>query len=347
MNTAAARTSYPRTQIPTSERPVSFNEKLNTGDRYWKFKSALQTILIITGFIGVGCIGWSMSTTSLMSDSLDWPSTLAMWPELLTFCISIVWCAVCILVFVLRKKPVHPGTRVALELLLWLGFVATALFVLLLWRSATEWHSRSDITYAPYDRGNYELANNGTWVWEPYHSRSSDDSDVSSVRGCDNNNTYSRNIFTNCAEQDAYMNKLWREKPHRANVLLTAVVCQFFGLVLHFALFVWACVDTNHYNRNKVSKDAEKLAAGIVQTMIDRGAILPPPGQAYTQPAGGQGMYYQLPPQQAYPLATMYPQRIPGQHEQMAPGQYRAASPAAPGPAVGPSNEKGQGPLYA
>lgn len=343
-STATAGTHNHTTE---EEEPLSFNDKLNAGDRYWKFKIALKTILIITGLIGIGCIGWTISHGTGLGYEFGF-DFWSLWPTLITFSVSILWCLVCILVFILRKRPVHPGVRVSIDLLLWLGFIVTALFATAALTELLSWGDNGDLGYGYSSRGEYELADNGTWVWEQ------DNSYVSSPRSCNGSSSSSYYYeygyqFSNCSEQDAFINKLWQEKPQRANIELTAVVCQFIGLLLHFALFVWACVDTHHYNRSKVSSDAEKLAANIVQTMINNGTVVPPPGQAYMRPAMGQGAYYQLPPQQqqqqAYPLATMYPQqRMPGQNGQMAQGQYRAAD--APGTA-GPSNEKSQGPRYA
>jgi hypothetical protein len=350
----ATTAAAPQTSTATEER-ISFNEKLNAGDRYWKFKFGLMAVLIITGLIGIGCFAWIITTIPTGGDSYyGYDSYWSLWPSFITFSVSVVWCVICILVFLARKRSVHPGVRVSLDLLLWLAFIVTALFSLVALRDLMDFGEYGGIGgygyYGSSNAGDYVLEANNTWVWEQ------DSSYITYPRDCSSSsNGYSSTGFKDCAEQDAYINKLWHEKPHRTNVELTGVVCQFFGLVLHFALFVWACVDTNRYNRCKVSKDAEKLAAGIVQTMITNGAVVPPPGQAYMKPAMGQGMYYQLPPQQqGYPMQPMYmPQGQAHQQmyqQQMAPGQYPMAQQGMAGPAVstaGPSNEKGQGPRYA
>ncbi|KAH7402938.1 hypothetical protein BKA66DRAFT_404389 [Pyrenochaeta sp. MPI-SDFR-AT-0127] len=344
-------TTQTNTQTAPVEESLSFNGKLNASDRYWKFKVALQSILIVAGYIGIGCTAWLIATAPVASNfgyGYDFYSPV--WPSLLTFVLSVIWCAICLLAYVLRKKPVHPGTRVAVDLILWLGFIVTTLFAMAALSELTIWGNYGDLSgYGHYSsRGDYELASNGTWVWEQ------DESYISSPRSCNGstNNSYNYRYsdyyyFKDCAEQDAYVNKLWQEKPHRVSIHLVGAICQFIGLTLHLALFIWACVDTHHHNRSKVSKDAEKIAAGIVQTMINNGAVVPPPGQAYMRPAVGQGMYYQLPPQQAYPMATMYPQQMPAQTQRAASGQHRAGASPTPGPVAGPSDEKSQGPRYA
>jgi hypothetical protein len=338
----------------TGEEPQTLNAKLNHADRYWKFKGALQAMAIVTGLIGVGTIGWCVSTTP-MNDSIayGYDEYWTLWPSLITFAVSIIWCAACILGLIVRKRPVHPGLRVAIDLLLWLAFLVTALFAMISLMELLQWGEYGSLDGNGYgyssSYGDYKLKNNGTWVWESSRDSDSDStSSTSYTRSCDRS-SYSSYGFSNCAEQDAYVNKLWQDKPHRAGVETTGIVCQFFGLVLHFALFVWACVDCHRYNRSKVTKDAEKIAASIVQTMISNGAVIPPPGQAHMRPAAPWGQqpmgYYQLPQQQgqAYPMTSMYPQHMPmGQ-----PGQQQYPAPQGMMGSAGPSNEKSEGPRYA
>ncbi|KAF1918569.1 hypothetical protein BDU57DRAFT_515428 [Ampelomyces quisqualis] len=338
----------------TTDEPRNLNSKLNTADRYWKFKGALQTVAILTGLIGLGTIGWCVSTTP-MNDELTYGYNeyWTLWPSLITFSVSILWCAACILGLVVRTRPLHPGLRVATDLLLWLSFLVTALFAMVSLVEIRQWGQGGTLQsygFASSSYGDYELAANGTWVWEQRRDSSSSTS-TSYTRSCDAPASSLYDGFASCAEQDAHVNKLWQEKPRRQSVELTGVVCQFFGLVLHFALFAWACVDCHRYNRSKVSKDAEKIAATIVQTMITNGAIIPPPGQAQTGPVapwGHQMGYYQLPQTgQAYPMLAMYPQGM--QHAPPMPQQFHAprgmAGPAAPG-ALGSSNNQGESPRY-
>ena len=360
--TTAPTLTTPAPQATTTEERFSYNDQLNAADRYWKFKFGLQAILVITGLIGIGCFTWIITTRPLAGSYSSYDSYWSVWPSLLTWTVSIIWVFTCILVFLLRKRPVHPGLRVSIDLILWLSFIVTAMFALLALRSTLDWGEYGGPDEWTYDYssssnggGDYVLAPNNTWVWEQ------DNSYVSSPRDCNSTySLYSERHFTNCAEQDAYINKLWAEKPHRVNVELTAVVCQFFGLVLHFALFVWACVDTHHHRRGKVGKDAEKLAAGIVQKMIANGAIVPPPGQTFGHaqnlPFPGQVMYAQqgmgMQPPQQQQFGAMQRQMGYQQQQQQQQGQYPMAMrhPGMTGSGVGaagPSNEKGAGPRYA
>ena len=348
----AAPTTAPALQASTTEERLSYNDKLNASDRYWKFKFGLQTILVITGLVGIGCFAWILTSRPLDGSYYSYDSYWSIWPSLITWTVSIIWVLICILVFLLRKRPVHPGLRVSIDLILWLSFIITAMFALFALRSTLDWGEYGgpdgwmyDYSYSSNGGGDYVLASNNTWVWEQ------DDSYISSPRDCTSTHSlYSERNFATCEEQDAYINKIWAEKPHRANVELTAVVCQFFGLVLHFTLFVWACVDTHRHRRGKVGKDAEKLAAGIVQKMIENGAIVPPPGQAQS---------FLFPAQAVYAQQGMGMQHFGGQQQQqqqigMVPGQYQMPMtmrhPGISGSGVGAagsSTEKGAGPRYA
>jgi hypothetical protein len=359
----------------TTEEHTSLNSRLNAADRYWKFKGGLQAVAVITGLIGIGTLGWCVSTWPKSDYAYGYDGLLTVWPCLITFAVSIVWCLASVLALVARKKPVHPGLRVTVELFMWLGFLVTALFAIAALLDLLSWGSGGDLGYYYSRYGNYELAANGTWVWDDSSSSSTTTSYTRDCNGTSRYDSYSAPVFKSCAEQDAYINNLWQEKPHRTSVELTGVVCQFFGLVIHFALFVWACVDCHRYRRSRVGKDAEKMAAEIVQTMITNGAVMPPPGQAHVRPGpqwGTQGMgYYQLPPQghPAYPMANVYPQgyQVPQQHQQQygAPQQQQQQQYGAPqqqqqqytapqgmmtggnGPVAGPSTEKSAGPRYA
>lgn len=187
-----------------------------------------------------------------------------------------------------------------MDLLLWLGFLVTALFTMVALLDLLQWGEYGTLGYdSGWDSryGSYVLQPNNTWTWE---QDSSSSSTVTYPRTCNSTTSstssytsyYTSNPFTSCAEMDAYVNALWRAKPARARIELTGVVCQFLGLVLHFALFVWACVDCHKHRRAKVSKDAEKIAAGIVEKMVRSGAVV---GNSGPQQGAWHAPYYQLP----------------------------------------------------
>ena len=187
--------------------------------------------------------------------------------------ISVVWCTICILMLLLRRPnaPVHPGVAVGLDLIIWLAYIVTGMIGL----AAVYNISRMLDVGLMMDRsgGGYREGRNGTLVWDPdpydvHHGRERDCTYGNRYNG------YGVKDFASCAEQDAFVNALWKQRQHRLNVVVTGSVCQFICLVLHFALFVWACVDTHRRNRRRVSKDAQKLANDIVLNMVKSGAVV-------------------------------------------------------------------------
>jgi hypothetical protein len=257
--------------------PQSLTRRLDAGEEFWVWKMGLRAFLIVAAIIGIGCMGWALSTAPVGPYSYG-PSSTFIYP-LITYGVSAVWCAVCILVLLLRRpnRPVHPGVAVALDLILWLAFVPTTLFAVLCAIDVLDYGVYNNIgSYSVY--GSYEQAANGTWVWE----QTDYDSHYGRTRECDMAN-YDRSGsyhnfpgygFNSCAEEDAYVNALWSAKGNRARVIITGVGCQGIGLLLHIALFIWACVDTNRRNRREVGKDAEKMATDIVMNMIRTGAVV-------------------------------------------------------------------------
>jgi hypothetical protein len=246
------------------------------------WKMGLRAFLMVAGIIGVGCMGWARATAPYGPYSYGPSSTLNF--PLVTYSVSIVWCAIWILVLLLRRpnRPVHPGLAVAVDLIIWLGFIVTTLFAALCVRDVLEYGYEygSPGRIGPYSvYGSYEQAANGTWIWK----QTEYDEHFGKTRKCDLANynkegsyhNYPGYGFSSCAEEDAYVNALWAAKGNRGRVIITGTVCQGLGLLLHLMLFIWACVDTNRRNRREVSKDAKQLANDIVMNMIRTGAVVP------------------------------------------------------------------------
>ncbi|KAH6625194.1 hypothetical protein C7974DRAFT_196106 [Boeremia exigua] len=322
---------------------LSYNEQLNAADRLWKFKMALTLALFLVDIIGIGCVAWAISEGGRMTSDYGygWDRSWALPWGLITFSISAVWCALCIILFIVRKRPVHPGLRVTMDLLLWLGFIFTALLTMVALFDVLYWGEDGTLGYSEgwnTRDGDYVLQRNNTWSWV----QDTDYSGVTYERVCNGSSSnyyYSSGEprFQNCAEMDAYVNLLWSEKPNRARVELTAVVCQWLGVVWHFALFVWACVNCHKYRRTKVSTDAEKLAAGIVQTMVQNGALVPPPGQGQMTPSW-QHVYQPLPSQS---------NSFSGQGGYAMQGQYHPVAPQMGGQGMQQMYMRGQQPPVA
>jgi hypothetical protein len=338
----------------------SLREKLNAGDEHWQWKLGLRAILVIIGIIGIGCAAWTLVKFGPGKNPYDYELDDA-WTmpfTLITFCISLAWSLACILVFFMRRPnaPVHPGAQVGMDLVLWLAFIPTAMCAVIAVSSVASMGQSGQLGGLYSSRGYYTFSpENNTWAWNTSAS-SSYSSSYGSTRDCMKNSTSSSRYnygttFTNCTEEDLYVNDLWKGKSQRFSTELTATVCQFLGLLLHLVLFIWACVDTHRRNSRKVSKDAEKLAAEIVMKMVQTGAIVPAPGAVHTRPMPGQ-----MPPQMMqqghippHMMQQMFPQQFSEQHSQQHYGHFAPQQFAAPTQPVvaSSSNEKGAGSRFA
>jgi hypothetical protein len=108
--TPASGAAVPPTTTPgaaTTEEHTSLNSRLNAADRYWKFKGGLQAVAVITGLIGIGTLGWCVSTWPKSDYAYGYDGLLTVWPCLITFAVSIVWCLASVLALVARKKAVR------------------------------------------------------------------------------------------------------------------------------------------------------------------------------------------------------------------------------------------------
>jgi hypothetical protein len=272
--------SHPELQPQTQ----TFKRRLDAAEEHWIWKLALRALLIVIAIIGIGCMAWATSNSANGGPyeyALDDAWTMC-W-SLITFGLTAIWCTVCILVLFLRRPnaPVHPGVAVGLDLVLWLAYIVTALFAVIGLVYVMNWGAGGTIEgYSSY--GHFEQASNGTWIWQQteYDSYRGHDRDCNATARYYSYDNYG---FSTCAEEDAYVNKLWAAKSHRVATETTGVVCQFLGLFLHFVLFVWACVDTHRRKRRTVSKDAETLAGTIVMNMIKNGTMVPAQGQVAMQ----------------------------------------------------------------
>ncbi|KAF2793835.1 hypothetical protein K505DRAFT_305042 [Melanomma pulvis-pyrius CBS 109.77] len=328
-------------QLPT----LSFREKLDAGEEHWLWKLSLRILLLVVAVIGTGCVGWAVQTAqSEYYGYFEDDQYFLSW-ALITFGISIVWTLICILVLLLRRppRPVHPGVAVGMDLILWLAYIPTTLFAVA--ACITVLHYGTDDFFSNGSSSYYNQAANGTWVYNPtgYGAQRACDSNSTSTTTSSSRSRYNSYLvppFATCAEQDAWVNALWAAGKRRVRVELTGVVCQGLAFILHFALFVWACVDTHRRNKRKTSGDAEKLAADIIGRMVRDGAIIQPPGMARMQGGYqqlGQGQGYQggwQQQQQPYTVHYGPPPPLPQQQQQQLLNQQHPVMRGARGPAA-------------
>jgi len=132
--------------------------------------------------------------------------------------------------------------------------------------------------------------------------------------------------FTTCRAQSRYGNDV----SNRVAVEIAGSAFQYLAVLLHFVLFVWACVDTHKRNRPGRGGQEGKLAEGIVADEEKHGLIVGMDGgRGVTGLIAGQG-YDQ--PAQPMPQAAGY------QTMQAQPQAWTQQAPQTP---PGPVSEKG------
>lgn len=288
----------------------TYMQRVKQGEQHVFWKLGLRTIIVVLDIIAIGAAGWTLSH-GLRYDSNPYLGyfsgpTVSPWVLLVTG-LSFIFCLVCILVLLLRRppKPAHPGIAVAFDLILWMAFIVTAIFTTAAIFSLAAFsndHSStlSDPSYPSDYSGEYYRAPNGTWVYNityvsPYANTGSD---TYNTYTSSNGSTYFWNStsgdyqlnttrpstsgvhrdcssanFDSCAEQDAYVNELWRSRKQRYATETLAGAAQWLNVLLHFVLFVWACVDTHRYNRHLKQTKVNAVADRVIQDMQARGLI--------------------------------------------------------------------------
>ncbi|KAL9087503.1 MAG: hypothetical protein Q9165_006614 [Trypethelium subeluteriae] len=271
---------------------TTYREKLSSGEKLWPWKFGLRVILLIVTIVGIGCLAWAVSHSPQFDDyNFSEDDSWALPWGLITLPCSFIWGVVCIMVLLIRTRPIHPGSAVGVDLVLWLALIVTTLFAAVSASSISGFGTGGYIQDVEPDGGEYYQAPNGTWVYNAtssYYDSYYGSSSNTTQRECDPD-------FSSCAAQDAYVNQLWHLMSRLVGVEWTAVACQAIAVLLHFALFVWACCDTHARNSRRTRKDAEAIAEKIIRDLKEKGELVPavPMQQArenpiMTAPGGAQ-----------------------------------------------------------
>ncbi|MCJ1244084.1 hypothetical protein MMC30_001282 [Trapelia coarctata] len=223
---------------------VTSRAALHDAERHWLAKFALRVITIVVALVAIIMISWASAQETEYSFLY-----LIVW-EFIPLGISLLWNLANIIVLLARRRPMHPGANVGVDLIVWLVLIVTAIGAL--------FAAVGQLQYAMWDNEyqdspGYLTYANGTRVetWAkgacPGYKISCDELAV-------------------------------REARHHTlgAVELAASIFSFIVLLLHFILFVWACVDTNTRRRTHVNDRATKIAQTMIAEMTARG-VLPAP----------------------------------------------------------------------
>ncbi|KAI9706113.1 MAG: hypothetical protein M1836_005519 [Candelina mexicana] len=164
---------------------------------------------------------------------------------------SIIWNILNFIVLLARNKPIHPGANVGCDLILWIAFVVTGVIA--------AFGVDEDLRF----EGSFR-----------YYYSYSDYPGARSGETCPG--------FDSCDDALGVLKQ-------RGEVEAAGVAFAFVVMILHFALFVAACIDVHALNRSKDEQRAVKVAETIIAGMEKRGQLpyqqQPPyqPAQYYTQ----------------------------------------------------------------
>lgn len=279
----------------------TYIQRLKAGEQHVFWKLGFRVVICVLDIIAIGTSAWIL-TNALgfrANPYMGYFSGPTVSPWVLIVCsVSFIFCLVMILVLLLRKppKPAHPGIAVGCDLVLWLAFIVTALFttasVIYLSSFGNDADYLSDPSYSSSDySGNYYLAPNNTWVYNitsVYSSSSTSSSDYGGYfynytrHDWQMNNTRPSTSsvqrdcspdFDSCAGQDAYINALWHSKNQRVATEGVTTAVQWLNVLLHFILFVWACVDTHRKNREAKQGRVNAVADRVLTDLQARGLI--------------------------------------------------------------------------
>lgn len=141
-----------------------------------------------------------------------------------------------------------------MDLVLWLAFLTVALltlafsvFSLLSYSDVGE--SYGDPTYSS-SYGHYDRAPNGTYVYHSIPRTSSYYNYTTGTYTTVSDTPVERDCtpeYSSCAEQDKAVNNAIRKRRSLYHVAVLLDTILFLCVLLHFVLFVWACVDTSRY----------------------------------------------------------------------------------------------------
>ncbi|MCJ1479509.1 hypothetical protein MMC13_008195 [Lambiella insularis] len=245
----------------------TFRAALHDGERYWAWKLALRVITIVLALVSIGLLAWASSPYNQVFSYEFW---LVVW-EFIPLGISIIWNVANIIVLLVRKRPMHPGTDVGVDLLLWLALIAASIFAMFAAISELQWQYLDYDYSEPTNEFNYVQLPNGTYGYVDGHYVQALNGSSYYVTG-NSSDPIACDGFASCAEE----NQLFNQHHNLGVIELVGAIFSCIIVLLHFTLFVWACVDTHNRRGRKVDKRATKLAQSMIAEMTERG-ILPAP----------------------------------------------------------------------
>ena len=203
--------------------------RANPGERRYKAKLVMRWLALI---LTIACIALTIY------------ARVFSWPLWIPLGLSFIWNIANIARRLSAPTPIHPGANVAIDLIIWLTFFSTLVwtyFVSVLGLMVTRdnvWGYEFGSVYDNY------TSNSSTWTSDSL------------------NDSFSGSTDSYNAKQELTQDML--DEIHKLSaVALVAAVLGTIDFILHFSLFVIACVDTHRYRHSdrypEYRRDYEKL----------------------------------------------------------------------------------------
>lgn len=178
---------------------AEYHATLRESHRHYAWKMGLRALLVAVDIALIAMVAWVLDEVSGSSGGFFdyWDDWILAFDYIPIGC-SFIFCLIVIAYQMLRKRPVHPGWDVGVDLIIWLMFAVMGGFTITVSISYFDGYygDSYDTSNIGNSSGYYITAANGTQVWVPPNS--------------DNQCA----AFTSCAEQQAFYDSI----QHRGNV---------------------------------------------------------------------------------------------------------------------------------
>ncbi|KAI9816478.1 MAG: hypothetical protein M1827_001610 [Pycnora praestabilis] len=251
--------------------------QLQKRDRWHIPKISLRLLATILSIIGLIMFAWAMSnTTPEYTTPYDEAYYLLPW-VFIGLGLSILWNTATLTTYLTLHRPIHPGAHVALDLIIWLALLTTGIIAIFGAISDIQYNvSNININYDLDSSSDLYTYPNGTSYYDTYNV-TSETYDTTQAPPC-------AAFAGNCKQQDAAIHAV----QHKGVVDAAGCGIVILAALLHLALFVWACRDTDVRNKSRANRRAVRIAQDITAGMAQRGQ---PPGQGGQVPSEKQGQY--------------------------------------------------------
>ncbi|MCJ1484479.1 hypothetical protein MMC06_004650 [Schaereria dolodes] len=213
--------------------------KAYDAERYWPAKFVGRIIALLMGFVAIGTISWSISYGDVLHFwAIPW--------NLISLGLSEIWNITNIAVLFVRSKPIRPGSKIGCDLVLCIILMITGVLVNFAAIGNLHWIAEFDPSL---DEPHYGRFPNGTYgIILP-------DDTLANILPC--------YPYVTCQ----LATDVTKDIHHLGAVELVGCVATYLVTLVHFILFVWACVDTHRRRTHKINNRPTEIGGTMITEM--------------------------------------------------------------------------------